>query len=108
MNRFLRLRKFYDWFNNCSYLNIFWKISHNFRIKYPIPKNEKSCDIKDLQSTQRGDYKPAYKKLQKTAGNQLQGVPTELAEIVAVWTDLPMHIKAAIKALIQTHKTETK
>jgi len=22
MNRFLRLRKFYDWFNNCSYLNI--------------------------------------------------------------------------------------
>ncbi len=22
MNRFLRLRKFYDWFNNFSYLNI--------------------------------------------------------------------------------------
>ena len=22
MNRFLRLRKFYYWFNNCSYLNI--------------------------------------------------------------------------------------
>jgi hypothetical protein len=32
----------------------------------------------------------------------------DLAEIVAVWPELPEHIKAAIKALIQTHKAEKK
>jgi hypothetical protein len=35
-------------------------------------------------------------------------LPTELAEIVAVWSELPEHIKAAINALIQTHKPEKK
>ena len=77
------------------------------RIKYPVPKNDKSCGTKDLQSTQKGAYKPAYKKYQETAGNQPQDLPTELAEIVAVWEDLPLHIKAAIKALVQTHTKES-
>jgi hypothetical protein len=31
-----------------------------------------------------------------------------VAEVVAVWAELPGHIKAAVNALIQTHKTETK
>jgi hypothetical protein len=34
------------------------------------------------------------------------GLPSDLVEIVAVWPELPEHIKAAIKALIQTHKAE--
>jgi hypothetical protein len=34
-------------------------------------------------------------------------LPADLAEIVAVWPGLPAHIKAAIMALIRTHKTET-
>ena len=72
-----------------------------------MPKNDKSYDTKDLQGTQKGDYKPAYKKYQKTAGNQPQDILPELAEIVAVWADLPLHIKAAIKALVQTHTKES-
>jgi len=31
-----------------------------------------------------------------------------LAEIVAVWPELPEHIKAAVKALVQTHIAEIK
>jgi hypothetical protein len=72
-----------------------------------VPKNAKSCNIKDLQDAQKVAYKPAYKKYQKTAGNQLQNVPTELAEIVAVWPELPEDIKAAIKALVLIHTKES-
>jgi hypothetical protein len=39
-------------------------------------------------------------KGQKSTKNLLP----ELTEIIDVWPDLPEHIKAAIKALIQTHK----
>jgi hypothetical protein len=73
------------------------------RIQCPLPNNGKSSHIKDLQHTQKGAYKPAYKKLQETAGDQLPDVSAELAEIVTVWPELPAHIKAAIKALVQTH-----
>jgi len=31
-------------------------------------------------------------------------MPVELAEIVSIWPELPVHIKAAIKALVQTYK----
>jgi len=49
---------------------------------------------------------------QLTPNSQKQGkidtseLPSDLAEIVTIWPELPEHIKAAIKALIQTHKAE--
>ena len=56
----------------------------------------------NLGHSGKGAYKPAYKKSQKTAGSLLQDMPTELAEIAAAWHDLPVYIRAAIKALVQT------
>jgi len=35
-----------------------------------------------------------------------QELPSDLAEIVAVWPELPGHIKAAIKALVQSAAKE--
>jgi len=49
--------------------------------------------------------------LQKNPENDQKSadsLPDDLSEIVAVWPKLPEHIKAAIKALIQTHKPERK
>jgi hypothetical protein len=67
-------------------------------------QNDKSNKQKDLQLTQKGAYKPAYIKFQKTVESQLQNIPSDVAEIVAVWPELPVHIKAAIKALVQSYK----
>jgi len=72
------------------------------RLRSPQPQNDNILADKDLQQPDTSAYKPAYKKVQKTAGNHPQSLPTELAEIVAVWPELPAHIKAAIKALVQT------
>ena len=53
-----------------------------------------SADTADVTNSTKQNNKP---------GNKLD---TALVEIVEVWPDLPEHIKAAIKALIEAHKSE--
>ena len=40
--------------------------------------------------------------------HEITELPSDLTEIVQLWSELPEHIKAAIKALIQTHNKEIK
>ena len=42
-------------------------------------------------------------KTQKQGKQALSELPQDIAEIVTVWSELPEHIKAAIKALVQTN-----
>jgi hypothetical protein len=78
---------------------------HDLRIRNPLSKNNKPIDNKDLPQVNTGDYKPAYKNNPETAENQAQNLPDDLAEIIAIWPELPEHIKEAIEALVQTYKT---
>jgi len=79
----------------------------DLRIRNPLRENDNSSDNKDLQSAAITAYKPAYKDNPKIESNQdkndTQNLPPDLAEIVAIWLELPGHIKAAIKALVQTY-----
>ena len=72
-----------------------------------MPENTKHSKNKGLGQDKTGAYKPAYKENPKTAQKQgkidTSELPADLAEIVAVWPELPVHIKAAIKALVQIH-----
>jgi len=73
-------------------------------IKSQLSKNTNNKQNKDLQQGESGAYKPAYKEKPKTGKIDTSELPPDLAEIVAVWLELPEHIKAAIKALVETHK----
>ena len=78
----------------------------DLRIRNPLSKNDNHKESKDLQQTETSAYKPAYKENPKTGQNEPVELPPDLAEIVAVWPSLPEHIKAAIKALLQTHNKQ--
>ena len=73
----------------------------NRRLEKITTDKTKTCNISDEQLTP-----------QLTHNSQNQGkidtpeLPSDLTKIVAVWPDLPEHIRAAVEALIQTHNTE--
>jgi hypothetical protein len=46
-------------------------------------------------------------KSQKQGKIDTSELTQDLAEIVAVWPELPEHIRAAVKALVQTHIEST-
>jgi len=72
----------------------------------PVTGNHKGISDKDLTTTdsavdrKRDSRKPT--SVPDQARFDTSGLPSDLAEIVVVWPDLPEHIKAAIKALVQT------
>ncbi len=43
-------------------------------------------------------------KSQKQPKIDTETLPSDLAQIVQLWPELPEHIKAAVKALVDTHK----
>jgi hypothetical protein len=66
------------------------------------PQNVSLRKDSHLQEAETSAYKAAYKENPKTGENQPENLPPDLAEIVAVWPELPEHIKEAIRALVRT------
>ena len=78
------------------------------RFSKPLHKNTKDSKNKDLEKQQLPTVAPAYKQNPKTGQNEPVELPSDLTEIVTVWPELPEHIKAAIKALVQTNSKGTR
>ena len=79
-------------------------------IMSPLNEDDKGPKSKDLANADPVVDRKTDSKKPKTLQNQARidtsRLPPELAEIIAVWSELPEHIKAAIKALIQARKGE--
>ena len=72
------------------------------------PKNVSYNKTKTCETPKEQLTPQLTQKSSKQGKIDTSDIPSELAEIVAVWPELPEHIKAAIKALIQTHQMEKK
>ena len=80
--------------------------THGFSVrcsKNTNPDKTKTCESSKEQLTPQ-----LTPKSQKQPKIDTSEPPSDLAEIVRVWPELPEHIKAAIRALIQTCTWEKK
>ncbi len=78
--------------------------THGFqdrRTKNTSQDRIKTCESAKTQLTPQ--LTPNY---QKTVEIDTKKLSLDLAEIVTIWPELPEHIKAAIKALVQTYSGE--
>ena len=82
---------------------------HDPKVTSPSSYNtpyDKPFPNRDLGKPQ-GNAAPKMVPSKPESGSKgAAALPLGLAEIVAVWPQLPEHIKAAIKALVRTHDTE--
>ena len=74
-------------------------------IMSPLNENGKPPQNKDLPNAESVVDRKTDSQNTNQAENLPQNLPPDLAEIVAVWPELPEHIKAAIKALVGTFKS---
>ena len=78
----------------------------------PIPFSSQPSKQQALTTLQKDCVQTSVQTKTKNDPKQtkfnISELPSDLAKIVAVWPSLPENIKAAIKALIQTHNSEIK
>jgi len=66
-----------------------------------VYKNSKPILNKDLPQAGNSAYKSAYKQNRKITPNKAQGLPSDLAEILAVWPELPVHTYLLFRAVLR-------
>ena len=74
----------------------------------PIPKKSQPQQKQTLINTPKQRLQTSLQTNPENDPKSALKLPDDLVEIVTVWPELPEHIKAAIKALVQTHITEEK
>jgi len=76
----------------------------------PLTSEAKSLQDKHLQKAESGVDRKTDSRMSisapKTTESHTPSLPPDLAEVVTRWPELPGHIKAAIKALVQSASKE--